>query len=88
RVVISFIVLAPLGLLLGQFFPIGLTLVGEKDASFIPWAYATNGMAGVVSSIVSIILAMLFGFTFVLTMAAFCYFIAAVAFYSFSQRHG
>ncbi len=87
RVLISFIMLAPLGILLGQFFPTGLTLVGEKDDSFVPWAYAINSVAGVVSSILAIILAMASGFTFVLITASFCYFAAAVAFHLFSQRH-
>lgn len=87
RVLISFILLAPLGACLGLFFPIGLTIVGEKNESFIPWAFATNGVASTVSSILSIMLAMVYGFTFVFTMAAFCYFIAAVTFYRFAKKH-
>ncbi len=87
RVFYSAIVLSPLGLFLGQFFPIGLTLVGEKNSSFIPWAYAVNGVASVIASISSIILAMAYGFTFVLTTAAFCYFIACVSIYRFAQKH-
>ncbi|HPM46624.1 MAG TPA: hypothetical protein PL056_06110 [bacterium] len=46
-----------------------------------------NGVASVVASIFSIILAMAYGFTFVFTMAAFCYFAAIVAFLRFVQKH-
>lgn len=87
RIFLSLAVLFPLGFLLGQFFPTALTIVGEKNSSFIPWAYAVNGVASVVSSIFSIILAMAYGFTFVFTMAAFCYFAAIVAFLRFVQKH-
>ncbi|HPA57912.1 MAG TPA: hypothetical protein PLT70_10840, partial [bacterium] len=87
RIVLSLVVLFPLGFLLGQFFPTALTIVGEKNSSFIPWAYAVNGVASVVASIFSIILAMAYGFTFVFTMAAFCYFAAIVAFLRFVQKH-
>lgn len=87
RIVSSTLILAPLGLLLGQFFPTALTIVGEKNSSFIPFAYAVNSVASVVASIFSIILAMAYGFTFVFTMAAFCYFIAGAAFYRFVKKH-
>jgi hypothetical protein len=87
RIFLSLAVLFPLGFLLGQFFPTALTIVGEKNSSFIPWAYAVNGVASVVASIFSIILAMAYGFTFVFTMAAFCYFAACVAFLRFVKKH-
>jgi hypothetical protein len=87
RILLSTLLLSPLGLFLGQFFPTGLTIVGEKNSAFIPWAYAVNGVASVIASISSIILAMAYGFTFVFTTAAFCYFIACVSIYRFTQRH-
>jgi len=87
RIVSSTLILAPLGLFLGQFFPTALTIVGEKNSSFIPFAYAVNGVASVIASILSIILAMVYGFTFVFTLAAFCYFIAGVTFYRFVKKH-
>jgi len=87
RVFASAIILAPLGFLLGQFFPTGLTIVGEKNSGFIPWAYAVNGVASVIASILAIILAMVYGFTFVFVLAAFCYFAASVTFYRFVKRH-
>ena len=87
RIIYSTLALAPLGIFLGQFFPTGLTIVGEKNSSFIPWAYAINGVASVIASISSIILAMAYGFTFVFTTAAFCYFIACVSIYRFVQKH-
>ncbi len=87
RLFISFLLLAPLGFMMGIFFPTGLTIVGEKNAGFIPWAMAVNGVAGVVSSILSIILAMAYGFTFVFTLAAFCYLVAATSMHRFVKKH-
>ncbi len=87
RVLFSILALTPLGLFLGQFFPTGMVIVGEKNSSFIPWAYAINGVASVLASISSILLAMAYGFTFVFTMAAFCYFAACVSLYRFVLRH-
>lgn len=87
RVLASALILFPLGFFLGQFFPTGLTIVGEKNSGFIPWAYAVNGVASVIASILAIILAMVYGFTFVFVLAAFCYFIASVTFYRFIKKH-
>ena len=87
RLCLLFLFLAPLGFMMGIFFPIGLTIVGEKNHGFIPWAVAINGVAGVVSSILAILLAMAYGFTFVFTLAAFCYFTAAVSFHRFVKKH-
>lgn len=87
RLFISFLLLAPLGFMMGLFFPTGLTIVGEKNAGFIPWAMAVNGVAGVVSSILSILIAMAYGFTFVFTLAAFCYLIAAASMHRFVKKH-
>ena len=87
RIFVSTFILAPLGFLLGQFFPTGLTIVGEKNSGFIPWAYAVNGVASVIASILAIMLAMVYGFTFVFVLASFCYFAASVTFYRFVKKH-
>ncbi len=87
RLVSSSLFLAPLGFVMGIFFPSGLSIVGEKNPEFIPWACAVNGVAGVVSSILAILLAMAYGFTFVFTMAAFCYLIAAISLHRFIKKH-
>jgi len=87
RIAISALLLAPLGFGMGIFFPSGLTIVGEKNPGFIPWACAINSVAGVVSSILAILLAMAYGFTFVLTAAAFCYLLAAISFHRFAKKH-
>ena len=38
RVVVSFVLLAPVGLLLRMPFPIGSRLLGEKSSLLVPWA--------------------------------------------------
>ena len=52
RIVIAFVVLAPLGLCLGMFMPIGLWAtigqLGEYPREYVAWGWAVNGFASVV----------------------------------------
>jgi hypothetical protein len=77
RVGISVALCAPLGGLLGTFFPYGIRLLAYVNEDFTPWAWATNGCLTVVGSVLSIILATTFGFTAVI--ALFCAIYAAGA---------
>jgi hypothetical protein len=75
RVVISVILLFPLGLLLGIPFPRGLALVGPEQT---PWAWAINGCASVISAILAAAIALTWGFSAVLWSAALAYSLAAM----------
>jgi predicted membrane-bound spermidine synthase len=65
-----------LGLLLGRLFPLGLRKLGETE---IPWAWALNGSASVLGSIIAVLLAMQIGFAAVLWAAVGFYGLAAAA---------
>ena len=72
RVVVAFLVLAPLGICLGTFMPVGLgTVAGSTDypREYVAWGWAVNGFASVVGAVLSTILAMSFGFRVVLIVA-------------------
>ncbi|MCK6556435.1 hypothetical protein L6Q96_17930 [Candidatus Binatia bacterium] len=71
--------LMPLGLILGVFFPAGLREVRERDELLVPWAWGANGGASVVGSILSIVLAISFGFRTVLFLAAAVYCVGVLA---------
>ncbi len=86
RIIIAVATIAPLGLLLGMPFPTGLKVVGEEQARFVPWAWGINGAAGVTASVLSVMLAMATGFTFVLSMAALIYLVGGVAFFLGTNR--
>ncbi|MBI5504743.1 MAG: hypothetical protein HY899_08060 [Deltaproteobacteria bacterium] len=79
RYALTVVLLLPLGLTLGVFFPLGLLIVREHDELLVPWAWGANGAASVVGSILSIVLAITFGFQGVLYMAAVVYLIGVAA---------
>ncbi len=78
RIVITVLVLVPLGMLLGVPFPRGLTLVGQTSPQFAPWVWAVNGCASVVSAVLAAMIALTWGFLAVLWGAALAYGLAGV----------
>jgi hypothetical protein len=79
RVALSVILLAPLGLVMGMPFPLGIRLVDSFNNKLIPWAWGVNGFASVLGSILSVIIAMTWGFSTVLLLAVLVYQVALVS---------
>jgi hypothetical protein len=84
RLGITVLILSPLGFFMGIPFPTGirsLTRQGQSktqgdEATYrtdIPWIWAVNGAASVVSPIIAALLALTFGFSVVLWLGALCY---------------
>lgn len=76
RVAAAFVVLAPLGLCLGMFMPLGLgTVAGLSDhpREYVAWGWAVNGFFSVIGAVLTTILAMTFGFGTVLVVAFLVY---------------
>jgi hypothetical protein len=65
RLILSVVIIAPLGLLMGVPFARGLTAIHDMP-DLIPWAWAINGGASVISAVVAVLLALSFGFNWVL----------------------
>ena len=76
KIVISFIVLIPLGFLMGIPFPLGIKSLGAGNHSLIPWAWAVNGCFSVLAPILTIMLAIVIGFKAVLWMGGISYVLA------------
>lgn len=76
RALVAGAMTAPLALLLGMPFAHGVGLLRKLSPSFVPWAWAVNGSASVVGSVVTVIVSMNFGFSTVLIAAIFIYAIA------------
>jgi SAM-dependent methyltransferase len=55
--------LAPIGLLLGTAYPLGIMVLREVGEELVPWAWALNGALSVVASVVAIFLGSRIGFT-------------------------
>jgi hypothetical protein len=82
RVVLAFVFLAPLGVCLGMFMPLGLRAVSgltTHSREYVAWGWAVNGFASVVGSVLTTLLAMSFGFADVLLFALAAYLIAILA---------
>jgi len=77
RVIVATLVLVPLGLVMGMFFPSGILVVRRANEQFVPWAWAINGCASVVATVLAVILAMGNGFRFV-SMLALCTYLVGV----------
>jgi hypothetical protein len=73
RLTIAILALAPLGFLMGMPFPRGIGWLEGHDARLIPWAWGVNGAASVVASVAAALLALSFGFSWVLIAGASCY---------------
>jgi spermidine synthase len=76
RLAASVLGLAPLGFLLGLPMPSGIRLLQQRAPRLIPWAWAVNGCASVISSILAVMGAVTFGFSRVLTAGAVAYLLA------------
>jgi hypothetical protein len=82
RVPIAFAVLAPLGICLGFFMPLGLGTVAGLSThprEYVAWGWAVNGFASVVGAVLATILAMTYGFHTVLVVALFIYLVALLS---------
>jgi hypothetical protein len=88
RVVITAAALFPLGILLGIPFPGGLRLVAQESPRLIPWIWAVNGCASVISAVLAAILALTWGFAVVLWCAALAYGLAGLVIISVIKGRG
>jgi hypothetical protein len=65
------VIIAPVAFLMGMPFP---TAIRAIDVRSVPWAFAVNGAASVLGSILAVIIASELGYFTVLIAAAVCYF--------------
>jgi spermidine synthase len=79
RVMIAVATLAPVGILMGMPFPLGLSVAARMGQPVIPWAWGINGGTSVLGSVLAILVAMGSGFTWVLAAAAATYLLALAA---------
>jgi len=76
RQIITVLLIAPAGLLMGMPFPLGIRLVGSVGSQwpfFVPWAWCANGCASVLGSVLPVIIALSWGFQAVFFLAGFLY---------------
>ena len=91
RIVVAVLLLAPLGLCLGAFMPLGITTITSittHDREYVAWAWAVNGFFSVVSSVLAMILGMSIGFQSVLGVALVVYAIGCFAISQLPESSG
>lgn len=73
RLVLTAALIAPLGLLMGMPFPLALGSLARHAPGLIPWAWGINGCGSVISSMLATLLAIHYGFSTVVVVAALLY---------------
>lgn len=76
RLLVTALLIAPVGFLMGMPFPRGIMAL-QRESELIPWAWAANGSASVVSAILTATLSLSLGFTTVLFIGGALYLLAA-----------
>jgi SAM-dependent methyltransferase len=76
KILISIAVVAPLAFVMGMPFPLGLRRLASANSSAIPWAWGINGTASVLASMLATLVAVHFGFTVLVVLAAALYVVA------------
>jgi hypothetical protein len=79
KIVASLLIVAPIAVLMGMPFPLGITYFGSMHRTWIPWAWAINGSASVISAVAAMLLALSYGIQSVIIGAAAMYAAAAIA---------
>jgi hypothetical protein len=79
RIAITGLALFPLGVLLGVPFPRAVAVIGRSAPGLVPWVWAVNGCASVVSAILAAMISLTWGFSIVLWGGALMYGLAGLA---------
>ena len=73
KVVLSFFLILPAGILMGTPFPLGMSILGASAPRLIPWAWSVNGCFSVLAPILAVMLALSTGYQIVLFSGAAAY---------------
>jgi hypothetical protein len=79
RAALTIGLIAPLGMVLGVFFPLGMRRAAEIHTDLVPWAWGVNGSASVTGGVLAVVLAMSFGFSRVWTLSVVIYALGVTA---------
>jgi len=76
RIIITIILLAPLAYFMGMPFPTGISMLRNDDSRMVGISWAVNGFFSVIGTVITMILAMVFGFKIIFFMAGVFYLFA------------
>jgi len=87
RIGVAIALLLPLGFCMGISFPLGIRMLKEaRREDWIPWMWGINGLGSVLGSVLTIALAIRFGFAEALTVGAASYLVVFLLFRRFPLR--
>ena len=75
KIILAVLVVGPLAFVMGMPFPTGIRLINNN---LIPWAWAVNGSASVLSTILAVLIALFIGYSLVLILAAILYLLSSL----------
>ena len=88
KIAATLLLIAPLAFFMGMPFPLALANLKTHAPALVPWAWGINGCASVISAVLATLLAMSFGFSTVVLLAAGLYSAAAVMFVRSAVMYG
>ena len=80
RILVSFLLIFPLGFCLGMPFPIGVLAIADKPRGAVAWAWGMNGLFTVVGGLGSVLLSLIFGFNAAIYTALSLYALSLLVF--------
>ncbi len=73
KIIAVFFMIMPAGVFMGVPFPMGLSIISNRNAELIPWAWAVNGCFSVLAPLLAVMLALYAGFKIVLLTGVLMY---------------
>jgi len=88
RIVITMVLVFPLGWFMGQPFPLGLRIIEREGFGIIPWAWGVNGAASVLGSALALTIAIGIGYRLTLFLGIGVYLIALGVIWAIGRLRG
>ncbi|MEO6214030.1 MAG: hypothetical protein ABIP65_10420 [Vicinamibacterales bacterium] len=86
RIAAAIGVLFPIGVMMGMAFPLGLKLAARTSEGLTPWFWGLNGAASVLSSVLSVCIALTWSISTAFWCGWICYLVALAAFARAARR--
>jgi predicted membrane-bound spermidine synthase len=87
KILLTVLLLLPLGLLMGMPLPLGIKLVDTYASTLIPWVWGVNGATSVLASVLAMVLAITLGFSTALIGGQIAYLTAIIPIYFLSAKN-
>jgi len=76
RMGLTFVLLFPLGFVMGMPFPLALRLLRPEASGVVPWAWAINGWMSVMASLMTVVISRMYGYSTAFGVALGAYVLA------------